>query len=304
MNAARTTPRRRHSAGITLLEVMISCGLLMVGLSTIAALLPAAGSRLSQATAEDRAAVLLANAAAEIFNRGLIAADAFATSGTGRMLAIGKVLGTLPGLGDLPGGRQAADIFREPSAEGSRRCGSTRTFLLEDALEYDPPRASDTPVNAFFRDQAGFGPRKFHQGMCWGATLAPDSLPAVAGGRALVAIAVFKREEGGGGVGSGVPFALKRAGSYYEADVVATDSLVRGCSWLLAIPADAALAPRWFRVMSSWNWRTAAGQTRRVILRNQEDFETLTNTAATGATATVIAFEGIVRLDEQVVTLN
>lgn len=298
-------------AGITLLEVLISCGLLIMGLSTVAAMLPAAGTRLTQASTEDRAAVLLSNATAEIFNRGLVAAVAFPTSGTtattaGRMLAIGKVLGLLPTYGTLPSGRPTSDYFAAPSTEGATRCGSQRTFVLEDVLAYGPSRSSDTPVNAFTRDAAGVGPRTVREGICWGATLTPATLPATAGGKAVLSIAIFKREgeSPDGRLEEGLPLVLTRVGSCYEADALPADSLLRGCSWVLAIPPDPSRSPTWFQVMSSWNWSSSAGRKRRLILRNQGDFELLTGAAASGSKATVFAFEGIVRVDEQVVTLN
>lgn len=299
--------------GTTLLEVLISCGLLIVGLSAIAALLPAAGSRLTQATTEDRAAVLLANAAAEIFNRGLLAADVFpavaaggSSSGTGRTLSFGKVLGRLPGFGALPSGGTAADHFSAPSADGRRRCGSDRTFVLEDVLVYDPPKFSDSPTNAFIQDDAGTGPRKFREGICWGATLTPDSTAPSPGDRATLAIAVFKREgeSENGQFEESMPIVLTRVGSFYEAEEISAKTLLRGCSWLLAIPPGTAASPRWFKIMSSWTWDAPAGRTTRMILHSQEDFEALTATATAGTKATVFAFEGIVRVDEQVVTLN
>lgn len=299
---------RRRPGGITLLEVLVSCGLLIVGLTTIAALLPTAGFRLNEATTEDRAAVLLSNATAEILNRGLVAADSFTTTGTtgGRTLTIGRVLGRLPAYGVLPSGRFAGDYFTGPSAAARRRSGSARTFLLEDGLAYDPPRYTDTPSNAFGRDAAGYGPRVFREGMCWGATLTPETMPPAPGVRAGLAIAIFKR----GGAAEDGPFeegmavALTRIGGVYEADAAATGSLFRGCSWLLAIPPDTSRPPRWFRIMSSWNWQSSTGRARRLVMRNQEEFESLTGSAASGSTAIVFAFEGLVRVDEQVVTLN
>jgi hypothetical protein len=56
--------------------------------------------------------------------------------------------------------------------------------------------------------------------------------------------------------------------------------------------------------MSSWPWETPTGRKTRIILRNQSDFEALTGSAAPGGTATVFAFEGVVRVDELVVALN
>jgi len=300
------TARRRR--GITLLEVLISCGLLVVGLSTIAALLPASGSRLTQATTEDRAAVLLSNAAAEIVNRRLVAADAFPTDGSTPTLAFGKVLDKLPTFGTLPSGGVASGIFSGLSAAAQKRCGSWRTFVLEDVLAYAESQTADTPTNSFSRDGAGLGPREFRNGLCWGATLAPRTRPVTPGAKAVLSLVVFKRwdKSPGGAVGEPLPVALTRVGSVYEADVFTddNDALLRGCTWVLALPADAADSPRWFRVMSSWKWRKPTGQTKRVVLHDQAAFEQLTKSSASGAAATVFAFEGIVRVDEQALTLD
>jgi len=308
MAPAPTSDMARRRSGITLLEVLISCGLLIVGLSTIAALLPAAGSRLTQATTEDRAAVLLSNAAAEIVNRGLIAADAFPATGAGATLAFGKVLDQLPTFGNLPSGRPASEIFSGLSATAQKRCGSSRTFVLEDVVAYAASQTSDTPANSFTSDGAGLGPREFRKGLCWGATLAPRTRPVAPGGKADLSLVVFKRwdESAGGANSEPLPVVLTRVGSVYEANVFTddNDALLRGCTWVLALPAGATDSPRWFRVMSSWNWQTPTGQTRRVVLHNQAEFEQLTNSAASGGAATVFAFEGIVRVDEQAVTLD
>ncbi len=62
--------------GTTLLEVLIASGILVVGLASVAALLPAAGVILSDAVAADRAAAIVANAAADLdFRRTLTAAQ-------------------------------------------------------------------------------------------------------------------------------------------------------------------------------------------------------------------------------------
>jgi len=303
---ASVTDRRRR--GITLLEVLVSCGLLVVGLSAIASLLPASGSRLTQATTEDRAAVLLSNAAAEIVNRRLTATDAFPTDGSAPTLAFGKVLDTLPTFGDLPAGGTANGIFSGLSAAAQKRCGSWRTFVLEDVLAYGDSRTADTPVNAFSSDGAGLGPRDFRNGLCWGATLAPHTRPAAPGGKAVLSLVIFKRwdKSAGGAAGEPLPVVLTRVGSVYETDLFAddNDALLRGCTWVLALPAAAAASPRWFRVMSSWNWQTPTRQTKRVVLHDQAAFEQLTGSATPGATATVFAFEGIVRVDEQALTLD
>jgi type II secretory pathway pseudopilin PulG len=66
-------PGRR---GITLLEVLISIGILAIGLSSVVALIPAAASQASRAVILDRAAVLAANALSDAATFGLLRPDA------------------------------------------------------------------------------------------------------------------------------------------------------------------------------------------------------------------------------------
>jgi len=83
MRALPPTVASRHPrAGLSLLEVLVACGILAVGLASVSALLPAASARLGQATEQDRAGLLAANARAECVNRGLVAADIFSSSTT------------------------------------------------------------------------------------------------------------------------------------------------------------------------------------------------------------------------------
>ncbi|MFM8985733.1 MAG: hypothetical protein ACKONH_06710, partial [Planctomycetia bacterium] len=89
MSHTSVTSVRESRAGLSLLEVLVACGILVIGLTSIAAILPAAGSRLTQASQADRGGTLAANAYAEMVNRGLIAADLF-SSGT-RACVFGRV---------------------------------------------------------------------------------------------------------------------------------------------------------------------------------------------------------------------
>ncbi|MCE2725971.1 MAG: prepilin-type N-terminal cleavage/methylation domain-containing protein [Planctomycetaceae bacterium] len=92
MHALAPTAVSRHPrAGLSLLEVLVACGILAVGLASVSALLPAASARLGQATQQDRGGVLAANARAECVNCGLVAADIF-SSGT-RACVFGELRG-------------------------------------------------------------------------------------------------------------------------------------------------------------------------------------------------------------------
>jgi hypothetical protein len=65
-----STTRARH--GITLLEVLISLGILTIGLASVAALIPAGRSQAIKATIYDRGSTLAANAAADLISRGFL----------------------------------------------------------------------------------------------------------------------------------------------------------------------------------------------------------------------------------------
>ena len=304
--------QREITRGITLLEVLIACGLLIIGLSAMASLLPAAGARLAQASLADRAGVLASNAFADSQLRGLIAADAFPIADPSgpqavRALAVGAIVGQLPRYGMLPSGRRTEDHFIGPSDAVLKRCISPRTFLLEDEVAYGQPTLTAAPANAFAATSDGSpGPRQVHDGVCWGATLSPKRFPADSGDTAELAIAVFRR--GGevipGEMKAATAVSLTRTGSFYEADVLQSGALLRACAWVLAMPSSPSEAPRWFQIMSSWTFEPPATQTPRVIFRNQAEFENLTGASAEGSKATVFAFEGLVRVDKHLVTLD
>jgi type II secretory pathway pseudopilin PulG len=76
---AATHPDRR---GISLMEVLISIGILAIGLSSVVAILPAARSQANRAVVLDRAAVLAANALADAATFGLLRPDSLTVAPT------------------------------------------------------------------------------------------------------------------------------------------------------------------------------------------------------------------------------
>jgi Tfp pilus assembly protein PilV len=68
MSTTNTNQRR----GITILEVLISIGILSVGLASVLALLPAGGSQARKAMVEDRRTALGENALADFEARGFL----------------------------------------------------------------------------------------------------------------------------------------------------------------------------------------------------------------------------------------
>jgi hypothetical protein len=264
---------------MTLLEVLIACGILVVGLSSIASLLPAAGSRLSQAALEDRAGSLAANAHTEAFARNLVSLDLFVDRS--KSIAFGRGMLTLPTL--------AAQQFAVPSPLINQRIDPQRGFLLEDELVYAPSTTNDTPGNDF-----PGGRRAFKEGLCWGATLVPENFPAEAGGAAVLSVPVFRKEP------TPQLIALRQipdSGGLYRMETLDRNVLKRflaSCSSVLVPASNAAQGPRWCRITVSWE----ANGTGFIVFDD-------TNIAQfAGGQPRVIAFDTMVRIDRYTVALQ
>ncbi len=287
LNAIAPPPR-----GITLLEVLIACGVLVTGLASVAALLPAAGSRLGQASVEDRAGVLAANARADITSRGLLAADLF--SDPAKAVAFGKVVDGVPALS------AATPYMAVAVAAVLQQRLDARSCTLEDELVYAPPTTAETPLNSF-----ADGRRECKEGLCWGATLTvskPQTIPAAAGGPAVLSIAVFRKE----GQAKEIPL-VSAGGGLYRMDPSNESDLktyLKGCSYVMAMPTAADKAPRWVRITASWKPPIDPDTGTRIdencyVAFADPDFETFA-----GGSPRVIGFESLLRVDQHVVTLE
>lgn len=94
MNRRCNQTSARDRGGFSLLEVLVACGILVIALASIAAVLPAAGSRLAEAAAQDRASAAATAAMAELIARNVVTRRTF-PSGTGSVvLASTTVTGT------------------------------------------------------------------------------------------------------------------------------------------------------------------------------------------------------------------
>lgn len=279
-------PAGHPRAGLSLLEVLVACGILVVGLSSIAAMLPAAGSRLSQATQADRAGVMTANAYAEVVNRGLVSVDLF--SSTSKACVFGKELQEVPAASAA-----AAAVTAVPDAATlNARIDSATGFLLQDELVYRAPTNTDTPLNAFVPGTTRI--RQYNEGVCWGAMIS-STTTAVMGAPATLSIAVFKKE-------GGPPKAIALTGTagMFRMTTPSESDLKRylaGCSFVLALPSAGTQPPRWFRITSSWKQPNAADCW--VTFENPGGL-----TSLAGSNPTVVGFENLMRVDQYPVTLD
>jgi type II secretory pathway pseudopilin PulG len=297
--------------GISLLEVLVACGILVIGLASVASILPAAGTRLSQAALEDRAAAAAANAYAEMVNRDLVNSVLFTGSGGPPSTVRACVLGGFP-----PATGTLAPAFIRPAdlPAVAARIDSTRGYVLEDELVYTPPTIVDTPMNAFFSGTVG--PREFRTGVSWGAMLSTGTVNAEAAVPATLSIAVFRKP---GDVRSLT--LTSTSGLFINGTNSGTNALqaeadrkqfLPGCSYVLALPVSSgSAAPTWLKVTSSWAnpGPTSGGVedvTRRVsyAVLDMTPIGSGTNAFISGGTLNVLAFENIVRVDQYPVTLD
>lgn len=273
-------------SGITLLEVLVACGILVVGLASLAAVLPAASSLLSQATQADRTGVMTANAYADVVNRGLLSADLFPSSA--KACVFGKVLQ------DAPTASNAAKAVAEPAVQAKldARIDSATGFLLQDELVYRPPTNAETPLNSFVAP--GSRIRRYNtEGMCWGAMIS-STTAAVSGAAATLSIAVFKKEGA-----APKEISLNGQSGMFKMRTPNESDLKRylpGCSFVLALSSSGG-QPRWFRIASSW--KQPNGADCWIVFENHSDL-----TSFAGADPTVVAFENLLRVEQYPVTID
>ncbi len=273
---------------MSLLEVLVAAGILVVGLASVAALLPAAGSRFSEAATEDRAGNLAANARHEIMTRGLTNADLFPDPY--RAAAFGTGFGYLASV--------AGGWVNPPANVVQAHIDPTRGFWLEDDLVYEASPGDNAPASTFFDRSSGAnpqpeGPRQFRERVCWGAMLVPAFDPstgtvyrASAGTPATLVVGIFRKqaaaadaireiylhapaienpEHPGRYLPPGGWFALDREdcngiGGRPVADRVAQEATRKGflqpCSWVIMVPTGPGQRPvRLLQINSSWTLR-------------------------------------------------
>jgi hypothetical protein len=283
---------RPAARGMTLLEVLISCGVLVVGLASIASLLPAAGSRLGQAATEDRGGTLAANARTDVVARGLVAFDLFADASKSLCFGKGMMTGTT-----LNAGLAAARFAAPVAATLNQRIDPLRGFVLEDEVVFTPPTTTETPLNDFLD-----GRRVFKEGICWGATLVPQAFPAKAGSPAVLGVAVFRRE----GQAEAIPLTTMSGGLYRMTtlDEATLKRFLKSCSSVLVPGTDPAKGPRWFRITASWRPALDPVTNQRqndgcYVAFADSEFATFA-----GANPTVIGFDNLIRVDQYNVILQ
>lgn len=270
-----------RAAGITLLEVLVACGILVLGLSGLAGLLAATSSRLGEASNLDRAETLLANATAEILNRRLCALESF-QAGVGlpgvRTACLGELEQRVAAISSLVSTATTSAPLMSPSSYVASRIdvpslGPTRSFFSQDRLQYRSGTAG-LPVASL----PGAFAQEAQEGTCWGGLLtlvdfldtpipyaAPVSAPhppsanspnRFRGVPARLDVAVFKKPVGLASSENAVllltatsaGFTLTGSSADVQSAIVTSGTEVQkrflpGCSFVLAMPPSLAAFP-------------------------------------------------------------
>jgi Tfp pilus assembly protein PilV len=290
MTASSSAIARRRRAGFSLLEVLVACGILVIGLASIAAILPAAGSRLGEAAAQDRALAAAAAAMAEIQTRGLVSrglvptgtagtfspratvfGETLSLAMTGSATSAGYVMasgsltttGTTVSLttggsatiqtlfsGTVPVLCEPVPAFINARINNDTSTDTRRGFFLEDEVQYLPSLTSDVPSNSFVS-----GIRQFNRGVCWGAMVTPVGASWPTATAAKLSVAVFRKP------GNATALTLTGSGSGIFVTSASTvpmslqRSILKPCSMVLAIPpgtTSGTVSPQWLSIRSSW----------------------------------------------------
>jgi hypothetical protein len=275
MRAMPPTAASRHPrAGLSLLEVLVACGILAIGLASVSALLPAASARLGQATEHDRAGILAANARAECVNRGLVAADIFSSATTA------CVFGELAGL--------SGTGIAGASDELAQRTG-TSTFRLAD----DPAFRWGAMLTPASGGTAGL-PATLSIAVFRGAPTISGTIRLTGG----TSSPLFQLTSGTIEVWQGNGWARVNPNEGFRRQ------FFPACSHAVALTGTSPPRWVWVRVTSSWTMPGPITSGSENV-NGRRSFVVLDpNPLTSGTTVTVIGFDGLLRVDHHPVTLD
>jgi len=184
MNRCHTTNRR----GITLMEVLISLGILSVGLASVVALIPAGGSQAKLSVIEDRRAALGYAALSDAIGRGILNPARWSTiPAAPYSIAIDPLGQNLAGVPRFPASITLVDLAG--IAAGS--ADAEAVFRSADDLVYDTSQSEDDPAIPMYF--AGSNRRLSDGNFSWLATLLPETAGASAQYFRLSVVCFYKR---------------------------------------------------------------------------------------------------------------
>ena len=303
----------QQRGGFSLLEVLVACGILVIGLTSVAAILPAAGARFAEAALYDRAAAAANVGMSEVLLKNVASAKLFGTPPVQNVAVVfGEVLPKLvSGITPSPTGLRAPKFSTAGVADAvdpttvfltslfdMGTSPERRGFFLGDEVLYEAPTASagttdvygtgGLPVRSVAANAAGV--KAFKRGVCWGAMVTPYpwGVDPASMTQARVTVAVFKSS----GEIKQIELTPVSPGVYKmtTANEATRKKFLAGCSWALALPSTGA--PQWLAINSSWK----SGAAAYVSFRE--------SSLPSGSTLTVVGFEGLLNVVDQLITIQ
>lgn len=166
MNRHQSTSRR----GITLMEVLISLGILSVGLASVVALIPAGGSQAKLSTIEDRRAALGYAGMSDAINRGILNPARWSViPATPYFIAFDPLGQNLAGVPRFPGSMTLVDL----AGIAASSVDAEAVFRSADDLRYDTSRSEDDPAIPMYFP--GTNRRLSDGDFSWLATVLPET---------------------------------------------------------------------------------------------------------------------------------
>jgi type II secretory pathway pseudopilin PulG len=184
MNSSHSSDRR----GITLMEVLISLGILSVGLASVVSLIPAGASQAKLSIIEDRRAALGYAALSDAIVRGILNPRRWnAFPATPYAIAIDPLGQDIAGVTRFPAGVTLVELAG--IAAGS--AAAETVFRSSDDLVYDTSQSEDDPaIPVYF---PGTSRRMSNGDFSWLATLVPETPTAPNQYYRLSAVCFYKR---------------------------------------------------------------------------------------------------------------
>lgn len=282
--------QRHERSGITLLEVLISLGILSIGLASVVALIPAGGSQARKAQIEDRRGALGASALADIITRGALNPSQWSNDlGSPNLYRL--VIDPL-GNNTFPNAAGLTRVVVGTISDGSMAAGDV--FRGQDDLVYNATQSEDDPPVPTF---IGNAKRTTEGNFTWLATLVPATIDSNPQYFRLTIVEFHRRDT-----------ASNTSCNQFDISTVTNPSVLVSSSTSLSGDDFRELLPVGTAVLvtgptPSWEWRrvlmAAPASDDSIIAADL----TLDRPVAANATK-VFAFKGSVGYAERVVSLE
>jgi hypothetical protein len=191
-------------SGITLMEVLISIGILSIGLASVVALIPAGGSQAKKTVIEDRRGAMGGGAIADVVNYGMLNPATWSTIPTAPYRVVVDPIGN----GSFPAGAGLTAINVSNIPAGSNVANlvfsaADDLVYVDDTTKADP--ATEPPVPKRTNDNAR---RLSEGGYSWLATLVPSGTASPSQFYTLSVVEFYRRPPSGAALSatvSGIP---------------------------------------------------------------------------------------------------